>query len=666
MPFGLKGMDPPKKVAFYIRVSTERQARVEEGSLKNQEQMLRAELERRNAQRPDWGVFVESYVDEGISAKTTNRPAFQRLMRDIELGKIDTVLFTELSRLSRSLKDFLNIFEFAQRHACDLVCLKTEIDTTSPYQGLVTKILMVFSEFEREMTSRRTAINAYERSKRGLANGGQTLLGYRRDPAHKGRLLVEETEAEVVRAIFQTYALEKSIRRATEQIKARYEGRLPRLKRITSNMVYRVLTNRAYLGIRAIHKRDKASYEEVSAAWEPILEESLFRQVQALLQANKDRYHRRGPQRYLYLLSGLLACGKCGEKLQGKSAYSSHDKRYHYYAHRSTCANHGRNGIDAEVAQGLVLGWLHDIAESGERFRELQAQGRERIGRQIDELRESMNGLESEGAALKEQVELRIQELTRTRAEAVRDSIEKSITDIGQRQKEIDEKRLFADHAARELGSILENDADLFTAYSRQIQKVLDGPAEGLKAGLHGLIASLLLMDTEIKLALSGGPLREPVRAVLVPSPRVEQNANQKPDLPSLIEGSIPLLGLTLLRNKSYLAQLYDGRHLSARQIARLTKTNRSVVLAALSRCSVAKSGRNRTHPGQLPFGYDYLHYRLVENQAEQGVIRLMGQARAAGLSLRQIAGQLNERLVPSKDGGTWQANTVRLILARA
>ena len=96
-------MDPPRKVAFYIRVSTERQARVEEGSLKNQEQMLRAELDRRNAQRPGWGAFVESYVDEGISAKTTNRPAFQRLMRDIELGKIDTVLFTELSRLSRSL-----------------------------------------------------------------------------------------------------------------------------------------------------------------------------------------------------------------------------------------------------------------------------------------------------------------------------------------------------------------------------------------------------------------------------------------------------------------------------------------------------------------------------------------------------------------------------------
>jgi len=90
------------------------------------------------------------------------------------------------------------------------------------------------------------------------------------------------------------------------------------------------------------------------------------------------------------------------------------------------------------------------------------------------------------------------------------------------------------------------------------------------------------------------------------------------------------------------------------------------VVLAALRKCGIPKNGHNRTHPGQLPFGYDYQSYRLVKNQAEQSVIRLMGRARAGGLSLRQIVSQLNERLIPNKDGGTWQANTVRLILAGA
>ena len=115
-----------------------------------------------------------------------------------------------------------------------------------------------------------------------------------------------------------------------------------------------------------------------------------------------------------------------------------------------------------------MLGWLEDIARSGERFRELQAQGRKRISRQTATMRETIQGRDSEKLALKEQVEARIQELTRTKAEAVRDSIEKSIVDLGQRQKELEEKRLFADHAIRELESIMQNDNDQFTAYSRR------------------------------------------------------------------------------------------------------------------------------------------------------------------------------------------------------
>ena len=312
-------MDQQRKVAFYIRVSTERQAKVEEGSLKNQEQMLRAELERRNLQHKGWGAFVESYVDEGISAKTTNRPAFQRLMRDIELGRVDTVMFTELSRLSRSLKDFLNIFEFAQRHACDLVCLKTEIDTTSPYQGLVTKILIVFSEFEREMTSRRTAINAYERSKRGLANGGQVLLGYRRDKKHKGRLFIDETEAAVVRAIFQTYVRERSIRRTMDRIKERFEGKSQRLKRITTRQDLLCADQPGLHRDPADQQTQQGRPEEVAGRpGLPIVTDHLFQKAQMILKTSTDRYHRLGSERYIYLLSGLFACGKCGQRLQGK------------------------------------------------------------------------------------------------------------------------------------------------------------------------------------------------------------------------------------------------------------------------------------------------------------------------------------------------------------
>ncbi len=496
-------MDQPRKVAFYIRVSTERQAKVEEGSLKNQDQMLRAELDRRNLQHKCWGGFVESYVDEGISAKTTNRPAFQRLMRDIELGRIDTVMFTELSRLSRSLKDFLNIFEFAQRHACDLVCMKTEIDTTSPYQGLVTKILIVFSEFEREMTSRRTAINAYERSKRGLANGGQVLLGYRRDKKHKGRLLIEDTEAEVVRAIFQTYAREKSIRRTTDRIKERFEGKSPRLKRITPGKVYGVLTNKAYLGIRAINKRDKSGYEEVPAAWQPIIAERLFKNTLTILQSNTDRYHRRDPHQYLYLLSGLLTCGKCGQKFQGKSAYSSSGKRHRYYAHRSTCPKGGLTRIDAEMAQDLVLSWLRNVSSKGEKFRELEAQGKERIERQINEMKKEAGRLEVELSGERKQIEARIQELTRARAETVRESIEKSIVALEEQRKDTEGRWALIDQSIADLEGLVSNDKNLFSEYRGRIQEVLRKDGHERKTALVGLIASLLQEEGGIKIALS-------------------------------------------------------------------------------------------------------------------------------------------------------------------
>ncbi len=516
--------DRPRQVAFYIRVSTERQARVEEGSLKNQEQMLQAELERRNGQRKGWGAFLDTYVDEGVSGKTTNRPAFQRLMGDIERGRVNTVLFTELSRLSRSLKDFLNIFEFTQRHGCDLVCLKTEIDTTSPYQGLVTKILVVFSEFEREMTSRRTALHAYERGKRGLAGGGQTLLGYRRDRRHKGRLLVEEGEAEVVRAIYTTYLEEQSIRRTTERIRALYEGQSPRLKRLHRSKVHGVLTRRAYLGIREIRGPDSGKVEEVPAAWPPLIEEPLFRQVQEILQANKDHFHRRGGRRYTYLLSGLLRCGACGEKLQGKSAWSNADRRHRYYAHRSACPQGGLGRIDAEVAQGLVLSWLRELAENGERFRTLEAQGRVRLGREIASLRETAGHLVAVQANIRNQVEARIGELTRARAEAVRDSIEKSIIRLQEKAKETEERLALVHHSISELENLIFETGNLYSRCRSRIQEVLEKAGNELKTGLKSLLSSQILEEKGIKVALAGVTQKGPISAVsrLAPPERLE------------------------------------------------------------------------------------------------------------------------------------------------
>ncbi len=89
------------------------------------------------------------------------------------------------------------------------------------------------------------------------------------------------------------------------------------------------------------------------------------------------------------------------------------------------------------------------------------------------------------------------------------------------------------------------------------------------------------------------------------------------------------------------------------------------MVLAAMDRFSMPLNGNGHKRPGQIPFGFEYTEYQLVKSKAEQGVIRMIRQYRAGGLSLRQIAGRLNQHLVPTKNGGIWQANTVRRILSR-
>jgi hypothetical protein len=120
------------------------------------------------------------------------------------------------------------------------------------------------------------------------------------------------------------------------------------------------------------------------------------------------------------------------------------------------------------------------------------------------------------------------------------------------------------------------------------------------------------------------------------------------------------------LRSKGFLEGLYTGEHLSAREIARLTEASRAGVLEALDRFGIRKNGNGRKRTGHVPSGLDYLNHQFVKNSAEQAAIRMMRPYRACGLSLREIAGNLNLKLIPTKQNGVWQANTVREILAHA
>ena len=114
--------------------------------------------------------------------------------------------------------------------------------------------------------------------------------------------------------------------------------------------------------------------------------------------------------------------------------------------------------------------------------------------------------------------------------------------------------------------------------------------------------------------------------------------------------------------------RLHVTEGLPAREIGRRLRVSHSSVIDGLRRAGILNGTLANDHRQRCrgqPFGYDNVDGKLVKNRAEQSAILLMRQLRESGLTLRDVADELNRRLVPTKNNGIWQANTVRSILQR-
>ena len=89
------------------------------------------------------------FIDNGYSGGNVDRDGFQKMMRQIERGKISKVIVYRLDRISRSLSDFVGILETLKKHNVQFVSSQESFDTSSPYGEMIVKILMVFAEFEK-------------------------------------------------------------------------------------------------------------------------------------------------------------------------------------------------------------------------------------------------------------------------------------------------------------------------------------------------------------------------------------------------------------------------------------------------------------------------------------------------------------------------------------
>ena len=333
-----------KRCGLYTRVSTEDQVNVKDGSLDTQVDLLQdyVDLKDRSSDE-DWRVIAR-YREEGRSGKDTNRPEYRRMLRDVEAGKIDTLLCTKLDRVSRSLPDFYALLDTLERHDVAFVSLKERWDTTDSMGRFALKMVLIVAELEREQTSERTSQKAAWRAKQGLKNGGQ-VLGYDIAPESPGVPTVNEEEKALVLLIYHTYLKLKGLRSTAQEISGRgyrtkaytsRRGKIQGGKRFSDMAVRRILANRFYIG--QVRHRDKL----YDGQHEPIVPVELFERVQRTLEGNRGS-RGRPQERHLFTLDGLVRCGFCEAYMTPTFSYNNQKKMYSYYA----CTNRQHRGGDA-------------------------------------------------------------------------------------------------------------------------------------------------------------------------------------------------------------------------------------------------------------------------------------------------------------------------------
>ncbi|WP_377189759.1 recombinase family protein [Ruegeria meonggei] len=205
-----------------------------------------------------WTLLDERYDDGGLSGGTLERPALQRLLEEIDAGRIEMVVVYKIDRLTRSLADFSKLVERLEQANCSFVSVTQAFNTSSSMGRLTLNVLLSFAQFEREVTAERIRDKIAASKKKGLWMGGNLPLGYDRHPDPKARTLVaNEEEARTVRHLFSLYDKLGCLRKVEERATAeglrskrviRTDGSVKGDCPLSRGQIYYLLRNPVYLG----------------------------------------------------------------------------------------------------------------------------------------------------------------------------------------------------------------------------------------------------------------------------------------------------------------------------------------------------------------------------------------------------------------------------------
>jgi site-specific DNA recombinase len=315
------------RCAIYTRKSSEEGLEQEFNSLQAQREACEAFID---SQRHEGWICVRTgYDDGGVSGATMDRPALQQLLADIAAGRIDTVVVYKIDRLTRSLADFAKIVEILDAKGASFVSVTQQFNTTTSMGRLTLNVLLSFAQFEREVIGERIRDKIAASKKKGMWMGGVPPLGY---GVKDRKLVVIDSEAEIVRFIFRRYAELGSVRLLKDELEAcgikskswtSASGRLQGGKPFARGALYLMLQNRIYRG-EVVHKEQSHPGEHP-----PIIDQPLWDAVQAQLAGNTAERNSGTRNRQPSLLAGMLFDGD-GNRMTPSHAVKK-GTRYRYY-----------------------------------------------------------------------------------------------------------------------------------------------------------------------------------------------------------------------------------------------------------------------------------------------------------------------------------------------
>ncbi|MEA4955537.1 MAG: recombinase family protein [Pseudoflavonifractor sp.] len=448
-------MKEQKKIAIYSRKS---KFTGKGESIENQIELCRQYIRINSGDKEAGQVLI--YEDEGFSGGNLQRPQFKRMMADARADKLSAIVVYRLDRISRNIGDFAGLIESLNDMKVSFISIKEQFDTNSPMGRAMMYIASVFSQLERETIAERIRDNMQELAKTGRWLGGITPTGYTSEQVQRVtvdgktrkscKLKIVPEEAELVQLIFATFLDTQSLTRV-DAFLLQHGCKTKNGKNFTRFTIKGILTNPAYAkadgavwdylveqgadlfvkqesfdgsrGVMVYNRTEQRSGKTnqirpiedwiiALGAHQGLIEGSAWVKVQYLLAQNRSKAYRK-PRSHVALLSGLLACGDCGEYMRPKLTKRENangELIYSYVcemkerSHGQRCNNRNVNG---NLLDKMVIEEIKKLPQNDSQFMQYLKQGEQVIhgnrvdyDRQLVKLKKSLSEKEQEINAL--------------------------------------------------------------------------------------------------------------------------------------------------------------------------------------------------------------------------------------------------------------------------